>query len=365
MRLASVSIAAALFALLGCGGAANNAECLGGDTYPDEGFATNAAAELSLRAQLKALNDRMKAAEADLLVKPTAAELQALYEAGSPSLSSVAAPSFSATMPALFTAFEAAAGNTWTPAEPPVGAGGQFGTWIFSERGVDLRQAEEKGFFGAGHYAEAVQLMKGDVTPATVDRILALYGANPSFPMDDKAMVNPDVHSAVYAKRRTNPAAATPGPYLAIKRAFIDARAAAAKGTACAATRDQAFATIRAEWERALIGTVVFYLNDAAAKLERNNATAAEKASAQHGYGEGVAFLQGLRAVPPDARVITDAEIDDVLSTVLSPWAQPATAYKLQTDPISSVPHLATGIGKIQSAWNFTSDEVANFKVNF
>lgn len=350
--------------VLGCGGAPST-ECLGGDSYPADGFSANATAELSLRTQLKALNDRMKAAEADLAVVPTAAELEGLYEAGTPSLKSVATAPFSASMTAVFSAFAAAAGHVWTPAEPPSGPGGKYGPYLFSAEGVDLRQRMEKGFFGAGHYAEAVRLMKGDVTPVIVDRILALYGANPSFPMDDKAMVDPDVHSAVYAKRRTDPAAAKPGPYLKIKRAFIDARASAAKGGACVATRDQALATIRAEWERALVGTVVFYLNDAAAKLERNNATDAERASALHDYGEAVAFLQGLRAAPQDARAMTDAAIDDVLSTVLAPPGQPATSYKLLTDTNGNVNRLATGISKLQSAWNFTSEEIANFRVNY
>lgn len=350
--------------VLGCGGAPLS-ECEGGDTYPDEAFTTNAAAELGLRERLKVLNERMKAAEADLLVKPTAAELDGLWKDGSPSLQSVAAAEFSASVSTIFSAFEAAAGNTWAPVDPPAGPGGRLGAYLFSARGTDLRQALEKGFFGAGHFTEAVRLMRGDVTPATVDRILALYGANPSFPMDDKAPVNPDVHSAVYAKRRTNPMAATPGPYLAMKRAFIDARAAAGKGAACAAQRDAAFATIRAEWERALVGTVVFYMNDSASKLEKPSPTEAERGSALHGYGEAVAFLQGLRAVPSDARTLTDAEIDQILATILAPTGAQPTSHLLLTDSAGQVSRLAQAVGQIQAAWKFTADEVANFKVNF
>lgn len=363
MRLVLAALSSVVLAA--CYGPDGNPECLGGDTYPDEGFTTNAAAELSLRTRLAELNAPMKAAEADLAKKPTAVELEALFAAGTPSLKSVTAEAFSTRLSTVFTAFEAAAGNTWTPSEPPAGPGGKLGSNLFSSRGIDLRQAMDKGLYGAAHYNEAVRLMQGEVTPATVDRILALYGANPTFPMDDKAPVDPDVHSAVYAKRRTNPAATTPGPYLAMKRAFIDARAAAGKGEACVATRDEAFATLRAEWERALIGTVVFYLNDAASKLETSNPTEADRGSAMHGYGEAVGFLEGLRATPADARVITDAEVDDVLATILAPHDGEATSYKLLTDSVGQVGHLAEGVGKLQKAWNFTADEVANFKVNF
>ncbi len=350
--------------LLACGPATPAPECTA-DAYPAEGFATNAAAELELRARLKALNDAMKAAEASVTVKPTASELSALFGAGTPSLQSVTAEPYRATLADLFTRFEAAAGNAWTPADPPVGAGGAFGPYIFTERGIDLRQVMEKGLFGAAHYAQAARLMTASATAADVDRMLALFGANPSFPMDDKAPVDPDVHSAVYAKRRTNVAAATPGPYLAIKQAFIDARQSATVGEACAAKRDEAFTAIRAQWERALVGTVVFYLTSAANTLEKPTPTEAERAGALHGIGEGIGFLKGLRALPAAARTVTDAQLDQLLGTLEGADLGTSKAYEYLTNSTSSVDRLTTAIAQVQAAWQFSSAEINAFKANY
>lgn len=351
-------------ALCACGPAPSATQCTA-DTYPGDEFTANAAAELELRARLKALNDAMKAAEASVAVTPTAAELAALYAAGSPSLESTTMPSYRAVMADVFARFEAAAGNTWTPSEPPIGAGGLYGAYLFTERGVDLRQVMEKGLFGAAHYAEAARLLTPTATAKEVDRVLALFGANPSFPMDDKAPVNPDVHSAVYAKRRTNAAAATPGPYLAIKQAFLTARQSVSQGDACAHRRDEAFTTIRRQWERALVGTVVFYLTSAATTLEKPTATDAEKAGALHGIGEAYAFLMGLRAVEPSTRTVSDAELDQLLATLKVSDLAATVAYRYVTDPASSVDALTTAIAQVQAAWDFSAEEINAFRVNY
>jgi hypothetical protein len=349
--------------MLGCG-AAPSAQCTA-EAYPADDFATNASAELELRTRLAALNGPMKAAEADTMTRPTAADLTALYAAGMPSLEAITAPSYRPVVADVFARFEAAAGNRWTPAEPPTGKGGIYGAYIFTERGVDLRQVMEKGLFGAAHYAEAARLLTPSATVKEVDRALALFGANPAFPMDDKAMVNPDVHSAVYAKRRTNPAAATPGPYLVIKQAFLTARQSVAQGDACAQQRDEAFTTIRRQWERALVGTVVYYLTSAAATLEKASATDAEKAGALHGIGEAFSFLMGLRAVDASRRTVSDVELDQLLATLKVADFDTSLAYRYVTDPSSSVDALMAAIQQIQTAWSFSAEEINAFKTNY
>lgn len=350
--------------LWACGPAAPPAQCTA-DTYPAEAYSTNAAAELELRTRLKALNDAMKAAEASVSVKPTAADLEALYAAGTPSLRSVTAEPYRAVVDDVFARFAAAAGNTWTPTNPPSTSGGIFGAYIFTERGVDLRQAMEKGLFGGAHYAEAARLMTASATPADVDRMLALFGAHPSFPMDDKAATNPDVHTAVYAKRRTNAAAATPGPYLAIKQAFMNARQALTAGEACATERDAAFGEIRRQWERALVGTVVYYLTSAATTLEKASPTDAERASALHGIGEAVGFLKGLRALPTASRTVTDAQVDQLLATLKVSTLSGAEMHLFVTDSATSIDALTTAISQIQSAWQFSAEEINAFKTNY
>lgn len=350
--------------LLACGPAAQPAIC-SADSYPDEGFAANAADALALRTALKNLNDPMKSAEASTAVTVTAAQLEALWTAGTPSLQSISAPGHRAVVSEVFTKFALASGNAWTPVDPAAGPGGVYGSWIFTAGGVDLRQLMEKGLFGGGHYAEAARLMTPAATPADVDQMLALFGANPTFPMDDKAPTDPDVHTAVYAKRRTNPAAATPGPYLAIKAAFISARAATAGGAECAPQRDAAFVTIREQWERTLLGTVVYYMTSSAMTLEKPAPTAAEKASALHGIGESIGFLRGLRALPASQRVIGDAELDQVLTTLGALTLDGAQAHRFVTDSAMTVDKLTAAISQIQAARHFSAEEINAFKLNY
>ena len=353
-----------LSSVLACLPVVQPADCAA-ETYPDEGFNTNAADALTLRTALKNLNDPMKAAETSVATRATASQLETLWTAGSPSLKSITAPAHQTLVSEIFQKFELASGSAWTPVDPAAGPGGIYGSWIFSPTGVDLRQLMEKGLFGGAHYAEAARLMTATAKPGDVDQMVALFGANPSFPMDDKAMISPDVHSAVYAKRRTNPTAATPGPYLAIKAAFMNARQATLVGADCAPQREAAFAAIREQWERSLLGTVVYYMTSSATILEKSTPTAMEKASALHGIGESIGFLRGLRAVPSSQRIITDAQLDQVLGTLTAASIDGAQAHRFVTDSASTVDKLTTAISQIQAARQFSAEEINAFKLNF
>lgn len=347
-------------ALFSCG-PAPSAICTA-ETYPDEGYATNAAVELDLRTRFEAVADKMGEAA---IGKPTAAELETLFAAGTPSLRSVTTERARTAISEVFRHLELAAGNTWTPAEPPVGNGGVYGPHVFSERGVDLGETVEKLVFSGTHFAEAARLMTDTATVGDVDRMVALFGASPSFPMDDKAMTSPDVFAAKYAKKRTNPAAATPGPYLAIKAAFISARAAIKGGSACAPERTVAFAQIREQWERTLLGTAVNYLNSAANTLARATLTDTEKAGAIHQIGEGVGFLRGLQTLPAEHRIVSDAQLDQVLTTLGGSTLDGAETYRYLTAPNSTIDRLTTAVLQVQAARQFTPEEIATFKASF
>ncbi len=342
--------------------------------YDGAAFATNAAIELGLRQKLTTLLKPLKDAEASLAVMPTAAALQALYADGTPSLKSITTTAFAARVDNWLTAFEAAAGNTWTPAAnadggAPVPPGGKFGDWLFTETGTDIRQTIEKGLFGAAHFKQASTLLAaGPVTEATLDRVLALYGTNPSFPLNDKTgdggVADPDFHSALYAKRREANDASNPGVYLRIKRAFITAQAAIRRGADCNQDRDAAIATLKSDWEKALLATSIFYLNDATTKLGGASPTAADLASGLHGYGEAVAFVSGFRELAAASRIITDAQIDDILATLGAPVGGPVTSYKFVTDTGTELPKLGQAMTKVAAIYGFTQAEINVIKVN-
>jgi hypothetical protein len=348
------------------------------DAYDGAAFATNGAVELTLRSQLGALNGAMRAAEMDLGVTPTAVELQALYEAGDPSLRDVTSAYYDGIVLEHFERFAAAAGNTWTPADPPVGAGGKYGSYIFSAEGIDLRQGVEKGSFEAAFFNHAWSLREQPFDLVQLDRLLASYGAHPTFPGDSETtdplvQPNPDRLGAQYAERRSpkDPADASqpmdpdaPGPYFRVKAAFLAAQAAIALGAECDAELDAAIDSIYAEWERVMFATVVYYLNDAYVKLTVDNPTLDQLAGGLHGFGEVVGFVHGWKGLPADARTITDAEIDELLETLGAPAEGDVLAYELLTNSATAAPRLLAGIDQVASVYGFTPQELESFETN-
>lgn len=335
-------------------------------TYPETTFAQNAQAELMLLGRLNALNAPMRNAELDAGTVTNRQELDQLFNAGTPSLASLTSPAFTPVFDQTLTAFLAAQGKLWTPANPPMGTGGLYGSgtsiWIFSERGVDLRQLVDKGLYGALFYGEFVTRLPAATTPEAIDRLLPLYGAAPAFPQNDTQAVGKDELTAKYAKRR-NPMGA-PGPYTIIRDAFIKARLAAGSAD-CSAERSEALETIKLEWERVLASTVIFYVNSGAAKLQDANADATKKASALHDLGEGAAFFVGLKAVPAANRKITDAQIDSVLSGLRAPSLQQTSVFRLVTDVPPDIDGLLQVNTQLQQIYGFNADDMTRFRTNY
>jgi hypothetical protein len=336
-------------------------------TYESANFATNTAAEAEMRTRLGALNTAMRNAEADLTITPTAAELKALFDAGTPSLRTLTTPYYAEKVDGFLEAFEAAAGKEWTPVDPPAGDGGRYGSWIFTPTGIDLRQQVEKGLFAAMFYRHILTLLDGPITEVTIDRLVAAYGTTPAFPKNDLGptadggVAAPDALTALYAKRR-EPRDATAGLYTNIKRALITAKAAVARGAECNADRDAALATFKLEYERALAATCINYLQGAATKMGAASPTQADLASALHAHGEAVAFMHGFRTLPANGRKITDAQIDDYLSTLNAPANAPATAHRFVTDTGLELAKLTQAINKLAQIYGFSSQEVAGFR---
>jgi hypothetical protein len=349
-------------------GTGGTSACLGElpETYDGATFDEGAAGVLALRAQLGALNAAMLAAETDIAVTPTAAELVALYDAEDPSLSDGTSAYYDGVIREVFTAFEAAAGNEWTPADPPAGDGGIFGAYIFDQDGRDLRQWVEKGQFNSHFYPFAVGLIGQGFDQASLDALLAAYGAHPDFPGDSSAdtATNPDRLAAQYAERRSpkNPEDASlpldpenPGPYFTIKRHFITAQVALENG--CQAEGMTAIGGIIGEWERVMGATVIYYLNDATLKLTADGATPADLASGLHGIGEATSFLHGFKEADDTYRIISDEEVDAFLALVEDP-------YRFVTDPAGEAPDLLDAIDHVAAVYGFSDADVEAFATN-
>jgi hypothetical protein len=340
-------------------------------------FAQTVAAEGDLHRRFAALKKLMEDAEKDAALRPTEAELGAAFTAGAPSLREATSSYSAGKADAVLRAFALAVGHAWNPTDPPAGSGGRFGGdlpapaayWIFDERGIDLRQAWEKASFGALHFHQARRLIEGpSIDGATVDRVVALFGAGPARASDGTSKPAFDRGtaslSATYAKRRDDPARADGLLRRAMQHA-IHGRVAAEKGSACADEARSALNAFSRQWEEALFATVIYYANAAKAGLQNPNATVKDQAAALHALGEGVAFAHGFRQLPAGSRHVTDAQIDEILALFGQAPGEAATTFRFVTDPLGTVARLDQITDKVRAVYGFTDEQVASFRQNF
>ena len=337
-------------------------------TYDSPTFETNAAQELALRQQLDAFLAPMVTVETQLAADAgatpvTRAQLDALWSAGSPSVKTTTSAYYQAKIAAWLTAYGTAVTDGAYVADVPDGGdqGGALGGYIFDGYGVDLHQAIEKGSYAAAFYNQAVSLIAiGPITTGTIDRLVASFGASPAFPNNDNAAQNRDVLAAAYAARRDSKDVANPGPYQRIRAALIKAKASVEAGSKCDADRDVALDVFLKQWEIATYASVVFDFNDIIAKV-----SASDFPGALHSYGEAVGFISGFKTIAPSRRIITDAQIDNLLQQIYAADGAPVEAYKLKTTPFDAVSRLQAGIGVIKGIYAFTDAQIMSFQQNF
>lgn len=232
--------------------------------------------------------------------------------------------------------------------------GGLLGTRLLDENGLELEQMIQKGSFGAALYNHAVNIINGDLSTSTeVDKLVAIHGADPSFNSGSATA------AATYSLRRSNQSTRE-GFFYDIQINLITAKAAIEGGSEFNTIRDEALANYLLAWEKSNFATVIFYCN--AAKTALQNASDDEsRGDAMHAYAEGVAFARGFRGL--SNKLITDAEIDEILSLLLAPADTTAESYKFLNDA-SLLGNFDEIIEKIKSIYGFTDEEVASFFVN-
>ena len=279
----------------------------------------NTAEALALRAQLDVLiADTMRAAETGEATVDGVDDLTGPYAAGNPSIESITTPFYAGIVGDVFSEFLeiTAAGpqdlvndeGAWTPGA----SGGIFGMSSrgINEGGLEVRQIADKGLFAGGAlYNHALTLTEGDITPATVEALAALWGANPTL---DAAGELTD--SANYSHSM--------GYHADIRSSLIAARAYAADD-ACGAERDEAVVAFFRAWEQSMFARFVYYANAGASELGAA-ASDDDVAGGLHELAEGVGLALGFRGVPHPAsgplsgagRVVTDAQIDEMMSAV-------------------------------------------------
>jgi hypothetical protein len=281
---------------------------------------TNAADALALRARLDTLvgGDAMRGAEEGTVVIGGVAQLDALYEAGDPSLADVTTPAYDAVMADVFEGFvalvEAGPGDPidgsgmWAPGPD----GGIFGD---SMRGIDaggleLRQLADKGMFSGGaFYNYALSLTEGTVEPATVDAMAAAWGANQDL---DPAGSLTDAANYSYQM----------GFHAEIAAALTAAKAYAADD-ACTAERDAALVDFFRAWEQSMLARFVYYANRGSSLVDGATGDN-DRVEGLHQVAEGIGLALGFLGVPDPAsgplagagRVIADEDLDDLMNAV-------------------------------------------------
>lgn len=329
-------------------------------TYDATSFTANTVSEYELRTNfITFINEAKKGRVSGTTV--TESKLKELFEAGTNSISNNATAAQRAEYLLLFKEIEKASkGAAYQLGKTPSvnGDGGVAGGYLFDENGLELEQIIDKGSFGSIFYAKAIAIL-ANPTAANVDKALALYGANPTFPNTPTAAEGrqPDILMANYGARRTKTVGSTGGLYIEMKEAFIKAQAAIKAGAKYNADRDSAIATILIKWEEINAATVINYLFDVDAKLNAANVTDAAKAAAMHSYGECVGFLKGFKGT--SKKKITDVQIDDALTKMYH-----TTPYQLVDDK-DKVAALKIVRDNLQAIYGFSETQMAEFKLNY
>jgi len=338
------------------------------DSYDGANFDGNASAQLLVIDQLSALTAEAKRGR-DVNNTVTKTDLDNLFTTGTPSLSSEVTTYFKAKLEGengWFDELAKSSGNSWSPEAPTTGStGGVYGGYLFDENGLEIEQLIEKGQFGATLYNHAVKLMSGTITLATVDQLVAIFGANPSFSNSgsDNAGTDKDVALANYGARRDK--ADGNGMYTSIKKEFITLQAALKGGDDFITERDAALENIKTLWEKINAATVINYCHSPIDKLSQTNPSDSDISSALHAISEGIGFIYGIKTIDQSYRVITDTQIYDVLTLFNAPSDATATVYKFATDPSSELTKLQQIISKLKTIYGFTDQEIEDFKSNW
>ena len=315
------------------------------DSYSSANFESNTTAEAEVLDQLDALADELNAMEAS----NTSTELT--YP---DALESVTLDSYAAKISVWLDEVEKAAGNNFDLENAPSGEGGILGTRLLDEHGLELEQMIEKGSFGAALYNHALNVLSEPATEASIDQLVRIYGADPSFSPDDTRF------AATYAKRRSDNTAET-GLFYNIENSLITAKAAVAAGPNYEFEFQNAIGTFLLNWEASNFATVIFYANATKDLIQNAGDDPVALGNAMHAYSEAVGFTEGWKGL--STKRISDQQIDQILELLLAEEGQTPESYRFLKEP-ALLDNMDQIIDIIQGVYGFTEEDVAGFYVN-
>lgn len=331
--------------------------------YDGSNFESRTAAERAVYAQY---TDLLMAAQNGRTsgVTVSFSTLSALYNAGDPSLKSLTTPFFATQMDSTagwLKDLAQSSGNQYIPGTSSTN-GGVYHGYLFNEKGLELEQLIEKGLLNAVFYAQAVALMEDGVTVEECDKMLALFGAHPDFsntPNPARA-THPDMLMAQHAARRDDNTQT--GLYSQIREAFIRLQAAINAGGDYQEDQDKAAQDVRVLWEKISFATAVHACQQFTALMSQTAPQEPDRARALHHYAEAVGLIYGFRTIPKASKIMSDGEIDVLLSLLrVAPGTQ-VKSYLFIVDPGNAFPNIYQVEQKIQLKYQFGANEMEGFK---
>ncbi|MEM9327218.1 MAG: hypothetical protein AAGA85_16235 [Bacteroidota bacterium] len=324
-------------------------------SYVSPNFDSNVTAERTVIGELSDMTAAANAAESNAQTDMTIDPIE--YPG---TLSSVTLPSYRSLVTDWLAELVAAANSETGFINPGDGMpaegeeGGLLGTRLLDENGLELEQNVQKGSFGAALYNHALTVINGSPTADDIDKLVEIHGTDVDFDPSNTTA------AATYSRRRSNQTTET-GFFYDIRTALITAKAAIEGGSAFDDIRDQALADYLLAWEKSNFATVIYYANATKVQLQAAGDDEAALGNALHAYAEGVAFAHGFKGV--SNKMISDTEIDNVLTLLLAPEGEVPESYKFLNDA-TLLGNLDQVIDDLQAIYEFTDAEVTTFFVN-
>ncbi|MCX6141339.1 MAG: hypothetical protein NTX15_11030 [Candidatus Kapabacteria bacterium] len=329
-------------------------------TYDSTSFAINASAETALLDGLEGLIEALEEGRTGGVLL-NEAEIFSKFDALSASIDPATR---SAMRSSVQVAINASGGTyDWTKDASGNGKGGVYGAYLFTAEGLDATEFVEKQLFSTLLLYRMNGLVQGTITPATIDRLVAVVGAHPVFKNSDKADIHPDRFVAAYAARRDMNDGN--GFYTKLAAALRKAQAAAKAGSSYSGDLNSAVKDFRVQWERALMATTVNYLFTVISKLSATTVDDATRASAIHSFGEAAGLLKGFSYIPDSQRIISKQDLNAILISIGLPADGPVSCWKFWQSPFLNLPTLLEAATSIASVYGFTPAEMESFKSNW
>jgi hypothetical protein len=336
--------------------------------YDSINYATNVQTELNIRLQLAALTTYMKKGD-NVANKLVIDSLNKYFSnLGNPTLKSITPTYYSNLIEnTWFASMVTASQNAFDIADASTSTtGGVYVNRLLDSKGAELLQIIEKGMYFATLYNHFITLTQGTITETSVDRMICIFGAHPSFP-NTNTLANtsyPDAYIALYTARRDR-LANNSGLYRDIKRQFIKLKAAVKAGSKYDQEKNEAISALKLLMEKAIFATVINYINGAKTDLDIASPTANDKVSALHELSECVGFVHGFKALAQSNRKITDTQINQILAYLKNPIGGSNTMYLFGTSPSTSIADLDALKTYIKNIYNFSDTEMNEFNYNW